>query len=335
MLLYHLIRLLIRLVRFLFTHVVGVSILAAVGVLFLLCGGLSFAFTPTEEAATKITAADLESKGPGDKQWLEVTDGYLFWPRAVEAVNVDEKTKKEDPTNFYVPLVSKAVLDRWLVEALAHADDPDKAAYPYDDCRVVLKLSPAELKKAFPGSVLLDGKIPSPPFVQYTAAGRVRPYKDEAVGVREKLEGHTRNLKPDRMLVLEHGASPPTKGAFACMAFFGLPFLIPLGILLIRRRSAKGAEAAAGGPAYADPVAAGVEAGFARHAARRAAPAAAPARAGVNYYYARGGQQFGPAPFEELRRLAAAGRLAPADSVWREGTPNWVPASTVPGLFAR
>ncbi len=54
----------------------------------------------------------------------------------------------------------------------------------------------------------------------------------------------------------------------------------------------------------------------------------------MDWYYAEQGQQRGPVAFEELQALAASGRLRPSDLVWREGLPEWVPASTQPGLFA-
>lgn len=46
-----------------------------------------------------------------------------------------------------------------------------------------------------------------------------------------------------------------------------------------------------------------------------------------------GGQQYGPVPEEELRSWAVTGRIKPTDYVWSEGMTDWVPASTVEGLF--
>jgi NAD-dependent dihydropyrimidine dehydrogenase PreA subunit len=51
------------------------------------------------------------------------------------------------------------------------------------------------------------------------------------------------------------------------------------------------------------------------------------------WFYARNGQQVGPLSSTQLRELAAAGTLTPADLVWREGTPKWLAASKVKGLF--
>jgi uncharacterized protein YkwD len=58
-------------------------------------------------------------------------------------------------------------------------------------------------------------------------------------------------------------------------------------------------------------------------------PAATPGR----WYYARAREKVGPLGEEQLRALAASGQLAPADMVWEEGSPRWLQAGTVPGLF--
>jgi hypothetical protein len=42
---------------------------------------------------------------------------------------------------------------------------------------------------------------------------------------------------------------------------------------------------------------------------------------------------FGPVAAGELQRLAAARSLEPTDLVWKEGMAQWVPASTIKGLF--
>jgi hypothetical protein len=51
------------------------------------------------------------------------------------------------------------------------------------------------------------------------------------------------------------------------------------------------------------------------------------------WYYSDRAQQKGPVPFDELRERAQAGYLRPSDMVWQEGTPDWVRASMVDGLF--
>jgi hypothetical protein len=58
-----------------------------------------------------------------------------------------------------------------------------------------------------------------------------------------------------------------------------------------------------------------------------------PSMSPVDWYYARENKQTGPVSALELKRLAVAGELRPADLVWREGMTEWSPASNVRGLF--
>src|SRR5262245_16691575 len=51
------------------------------------------------------------------------------------------------------------------------------------------------------------------------------------------------------------------------------------------------------------------------------------------WYYVRDGAQTGPVSFDELKVVAASGQIAAGDLVWQEGTPDWVPARSVAGLF--
>jgi hypothetical protein len=51
------------------------------------------------------------------------------------------------------------------------------------------------------------------------------------------------------------------------------------------------------------------------------------------WYYTKSGQQQGPLGGGELKRLAAAGELAPSDLVWREGMADWKPAGDIKGLL--
>lgn len=53
----------------------------------------------------------------------------------------------------------------------------------------------------------------------------------------------------------------------------------------------------------------------------------------ADWYYAKDGQQFGPINSQQLKHLAATGGLVPDDLVFREGSKDWVAASTVQGLF--
>lgn len=52
------------------------------------------------------------------------------------------------------------------------------------------------------------------------------------------------------------------------------------------------------------------------------------------WYCTRDGKsRLGPFTAEQLKQLATSGMLAPADLVWKQGLPRWVPASQVKGLL--
>lgn len=50
------------------------------------------------------------------------------------------------------------------------------------------------------------------------------------------------------------------------------------------------------------------------------------------WYWAKGKQKCGPFSYEQLRQMAGAGVLSPADMVFNQGASQWVPARDVPGL---
>ena len=43
----------------------------------------------------------------------------------------------------------------------------------------------------------------------------------------------------------------------------------------------------------------------------------------IEWFYAQGGDRFGPVSGDYLKQLAVAGRLQPSDLVWCEGEPDW------------
>jgi hypothetical protein len=53
----------------------------------------------------------------------------------------------------------------------------------------------------------------------------------------------------------------------------------------------------------------------------------------VEWFYARGGQQYGPVAFEKLVELARSGGLNGRDNVWNASMQGWTPAGQVPGIF--
>lgn len=51
------------------------------------------------------------------------------------------------------------------------------------------------------------------------------------------------------------------------------------------------------------------------------------------YYTVNGQQAPSPASNAQLKQLATAGQLKPTDLVWQDGMADWVPASSIKGLF--
>lgn len=52
----------------------------------------------------------------------------------------------------------------------------------------------------------------------------------------------------------------------------------------------------------------------------------------AQWFYLRGGEQFGPVSIAVLRDMATSGSLGPTDLVWREGSPAWSAVREVPEL---
>jgi hypothetical protein len=61
----------------------------------------------------------------------------------------------------------------------------------------------------------------------------------------------------------------------------------------------------------------------------------APANASkAQYHYTENGVTQGPYTAQQLKGLADAGKIQPQTLIWKEGLPQWVPASSLKGLFA-
>jgi hypothetical protein len=54
----------------------------------------------------------------------------------------------------------------------------------------------------------------------------------------------------------------------------------------------------------------------------------------TEWFYTKDGEQLGPVSSKQPKQLAASGELLPSDLVWKEGAPDWKPASIIKGLFA-
>ena len=51
------------------------------------------------------------------------------------------------------------------------------------------------------------------------------------------------------------------------------------------------------------------------------------------WYYTSAGQQTGPVTSAQLKQAAQSGQLTPNDLVWKDGMPDWVPATKLKGIF--
>ena len=51
------------------------------------------------------------------------------------------------------------------------------------------------------------------------------------------------------------------------------------------------------------------------------------------WFYAQGGNQYGPVAWSELRQYADSGQLQSADLVWSQGMGSWAPAHAIEGLI--
>lgn len=51
------------------------------------------------------------------------------------------------------------------------------------------------------------------------------------------------------------------------------------------------------------------------------------------WYVGKNGQQSGPFTAQQLKQMAIAGQLSPTDLLWKDGMSEWLPCSSVKGLF--
>src|SRR5687767_5443121 len=54
----------------------------------------------------------------------------------------------------------------------------------------------------------------------------------------------------------------------------------------------------------------------------------------TEWFYGKGGQQFGPVDGAQLKQLAVSGQLQPTDLVWKQEMQDWAQASTIKALFS-
>ena len=82
-------------------------------------------------------------------------------------------------------------------------------------------------------------------------------------------------------------------------------------------------------PVVNDSEELGLESPLETEAASPISPALKP-----QWYYANEGQQLGPVSNADLKKLVAISQVLPETLIWREGMSDWLPANSLPELFA-
>jgi hypothetical protein len=220
---------------------VGVAVL---GGLFLCGGSCLFVAVPSQAAPTGLTVQALESQGtPEQGTWLELSNGYLFWPRLERTGTDRSATADVRWDNLYLaPLVSADVRDEWL---RAYRRDGEKANYPYARCRAVIAFHPEDFARLFPE--VAAGRVDQEqPYTAFTVRGEVTRYEGAPARVREAIATEVRDLPGDRLLVIENDKKPLGKGPFGGLMVLGLLAMLPPGIRWLlgwpRRRARAAAD---------------------------------------------------------------------------------------------
>jgi hypothetical protein len=236
-----------RKMPFVFDNTPLVCALAGLGSLFLCCGGnVVWKSSQSNTEPKSVTMQELESAASlPDCAWLDCREGYLFWPGARESIKYSKNTNVDPKYSttteaVYVPLLSKATFDNWLV---VMGRDGQDAFLPYNQCRVVVKFDIKDLEMQFPEvAAALRSKKPfdyrSEP--QPSIQGAVRRLDEEESFVVEGLSKRTSGFKAKMILVLHQGKAPPGDSEFNrilgwCVFAFGVFLVIPLGVWSVRR----------------------------------------------------------------------------------------------------
>jgi hypothetical protein len=237
----------------------------------------------------------------------------------------------------------------------------------YAKARVVLKFTVRQLEEKFPKAVQTFTENTGhwdPHYAEYQVTGTVGNYSSVPKPVMDEMEKTIKDMDKNRMILVINDGRPPSYFGIGLFLFFlSLPLFLPLGIwtgrtLFGARRGESGAPvsegAFAGSPVPPAAAAAAQPGAFTVRSPGPAATAAAPPMSGpavapasaiaatssapappsVSYYYSQGGKSLGPVSLDQLRQLATTGQLRPQDMVWNKTAGQWLPASSVPGVFS-
>jgi hypothetical protein len=335
----------VNFLKWLGTSLVGVCILAGVGVLMVCGGGSMWAFAKPETAPTKYTIAEIENMSGKPKEgWIEITDAFLYWDMMVGETTApaNKQITKSDIKYYYVPLVSTDVVQQWnAVQAGAQQGVPPQL--PHDKARVYVKFPARELEKLFPSNVdtFIQKVLDPRPDTPFTPKGTMSNFSSIPDGVLKEMQKNWQGpIDKNRMILFNYEGKPFNPQILGViLLILGLGLFVPIGIWGVR--SLAGGKRSRSGDDFEEE-----DVGPRRKRKRdfaeddfeaaptRSGPAAgaAPA-AGATYFYSRQGQSHGPVSFAQLRQLAASGQLTRQDYVYDDNVKQWVPAANVPGLF--
>jgi hypothetical protein len=225
-----------------------VAALAGCGLVFLYCGGHGVLKNQTPPVVKSMSVTELEATTDlPDGQWLELSDGYLFWDGALESITTNRlfghPNNAETINAVYVPLVSKVTFDNWQAFL---AKDGAVGLLPYEKCRVVVKFEFFDLKRKFPNvAAALNNKAPlhDPPESHVAVQGVVRRLAAEPKFITERMGGGgmTFGYDPKRTLVLKYDgtnlllSTEINRIISFCLVAFGLLLGLPLGVWTLRR----------------------------------------------------------------------------------------------------
>jgi hypothetical protein len=225
------------------TSYAGAAMLAVVGSLFMGCGGAVIILTlKAPSAPTVVSVVDLEKSSeapPGP--YLQITGGHLYWPEMYAETMQGLADKSATTRCYYVPLVSKDVIEEWMAMQGARVH--------YNKARVFLRISASSMRHDFAQAMEKPGAISQEKSPVYGSADRLTAIPAVMLdGMRSK----TTDLDPDKMLVLHYGAEVPSKptwvGVGVGMAAFSLPWFVPLGVVLRKRFKSSRPATALSGP---------------------------------------------------------------------------------------
>jgi hypothetical protein len=227
-----------------------VFVLAGFGALFLFCGGNTVwrqgqppKALPTPTPMTLEELEDLPELPNATS--VDLRQGYLFWPGAQVIVQIGKLHVFGVPVEgsrslkaVYVPLLSKAALDRW--RNLLGQRGMSVRDLPYHECRVLVELSMADVDKQFPdmAPAIREGEprdraIDPPQSFQ----GSVGLLANVQMSILKSIDDMKLNLATERTFVLrQHVDNSKANTIFGwCLCAVSVLCLVPLGVWAWRR----------------------------------------------------------------------------------------------------